>query len=671
MKKKILIISIILIFCIGLGSYFIFKDKSNSLNQYEKEWITDSANKVINVHVVNDENIFGNNGKGLFYTFIKDFEGKYNLSLNNITYKSDEVVSGALFGVSNNLPDGSLEFYKDHYVDISKELEIIPSYKNLDNKTVGILNSNLTYLTKYFSNLNITSKIYNTKEELINALDNNEVSSIVVPRIEYLNIILEKNYYINYHFSDIPYYYYMNDIEDSRLKSVMKKFFVKWQKEKMNENMATEERNEFIKDLKIEDKDLVDMQSRNINYGLVNNSPYEILLSGNVGGIVTDYLKAFSKFSNIDIVYSKYKNIKKLNKKINSNDVSLFMNYYNNNSNVKYIPLNINLGYQVFVYENSDIVISSLDSLKNKNVYVEENTLLYNELSKSNILNIKTYNREKDWKKIIKKKDSIIIIDENLGNYHSKGDLRKFKKIYENNTNINYSLGSLNSDNFNRLLSKYINYLDNNTIKELGFYHNKETEKEGNVISTLAEYSFYLILVIGLILLLIFHNSKKVRIAKKIKKDDKLKYIDQLTSLKNRNYLNENIESWNKNTIYPQCVIMLDLNKLQEINDTLGYEEGDKQIQGVANILIRNQLDNTDIIRTDGTEFMIYAIGYNQKQITSYIHKLNKEFKNLPYEYGIFVGYSMILDDLKDISDAINECVEDIKSQKNEQKEEK
>ena len=670
MKKKILIISIILICGLGIGSYFIFRD-NNSLNQYEKEWLTQATNKVTNIHVINDENIFGMNGKGLFYTFIEDFQEKYNIKLNNITFKNDEVVSGALFGVSNNLPDGALEFYKDHYVYLAKEREIISSYNELNNRTVGILNSNETYLSKYFKNFNITTKTYNSKDELIKALDNGEVSSLVVPRIEYLDLILEKNYNINYHFSDINYYYYMNDVEDSRLKSVMKKYFNKWHKEKMNNYMAIEERNEFLEDLKIEEKDLVDMQSRDVSYGLVNNSPYEVLLSGKVGGIVTDYLKKFSEFAKIDIKYSKYKNYKKLNKKINSNDISLYMNYYNNSSNVNNIPLNINLGYQVFVYENSDLVISSLDSLKGKDVYVEENTLLYSELSKKNNLNIKTYNREKDWNKITKKKDSIIIIDENLGNYHSKGDLRKFKKIYENKMELNYSLGSLNSDNFNRLLSKYINYLDNNTIKETGFYHNKETEKEGNVISTLAEYSFYLILVIGLILLLILHNSKKVRIAKKIKKDDKLKYIDQLTSLKNRNYLNENIDSWNKNTIYPQCVIMLDLNRLQEINDTLGYEEGDKQIQGVANVLIRNQLDNTDIIRTDGTEFMIYTVGYNQKQITSYIHKLNKEFKNLPYEYGIYIGYSMILDDLKDISDAINECVEDIKSQKNEQKEEK
>ena len=669
MKKKIgIIISVIVIVSIGVGCFLFFKD-DNRLTSAEREWLNESTKKVQNIHIVNDENLFGKNGKGLFYRFVDDFEEKYRITLNNITYKSDETVSGALFGVSNVMPEGSLEFYKDHYVYVGKDRKVIRDINDLDLSRMGVLSSNNTYLSKYFKNINC--KTYSSKDELLSALDNGEVLGIMVPRIEYLDVILEKNYVINYHLSDVPYYYYMSDIESSSLKSVMKKFFLKWKKDKLNEYMALEENGEFTKDLKIEEKDLVDMQSRDVSYGLVNNSPYEVLLSGQVGGIVTDYLKAFSNFSGIDIAYSRYSNFKKLSKKINSNDVSLYMNYYDISSNSNAIPTNINIDYQVFVYEDSDLVINSLDSLKDKTVYVEENTILLSLLSKNSNLNIKTYNREKEWKKITKKKDSIIIIDASLGDYHSKGDLRKFKKIYEEKSDSTYSLGSLNNDNFNKLLTNYINYLDNNTIKQTGFYHNKLTEKQGNVVSTIAQYSFYFIVVIGIILLLIFHNTKKVRIAKKIKKDDKLKYIDQLTSLKNRNYLNENIEAWNKNTIYPQCVIMLDLNRLQEINDTLGYEEGDKQIQGVANILIRSQLDNTDIIRTDGTEFMIYTVGYNQKQITSYIHKLNKEFKNLPYEYGIYIAYSMILDDLKDISDAINECVEDIKNQKNVQKEDK
>ena|SRR5699024_10915944 len=150
-----------------------------------------------------------------------------------------------------------------------------------------------------------------------------------------------------------------------------------------------------------------------------------------------------------------------------------------------------------------------------------------------------------------------------------------------------------------------------------------------------------------------------------------MKFIDQLTSLKNRNYLNENIATWNNNTIYPQTIIVVDLNKIQEINDLNGYNEGDKQIKACANVLIKTQLDNSEIMRTDGNEFVIYLVGYNQKQITNYIHKLNKEIKKLPYDFGAEFGYSVIDDDIKTIEDAMNEAVEDMKKQKGAIKNEK
>ena len=36
--------------------------------------------------------------------------------------------------------------------------------------------------------------------------------------------------------------------------------------------------------------------------------------------------------------------------------------------------------------------------------------------------------------------------------------------------------------------------------------------------------------------------------------------------------------------------------------------------------------------------------------------KLVREFKNLPYEYGAAFGFSMIVDDLKLIDDAVSEA---------------
>ena len=80
-------------------------------------------------------------------------------------------------------------------------------------------------------------------------------------------------------------------------------------------------------------------------------------------------------------------------------------------------------------------------------------------------------------------------------------------------------------------------------------------------------------------------------------------------------------------------------------------------------------------MRTDGNEFMIYLVGYQEKQVINYLKKLVKEFNELPYEYGAAFGFSMIVDDLKLIDDAINEATiqmrenKEIEAEANEEKE--
>ncbi|MDE5889223.1 MAG: diguanylate cyclase, partial [Bacilli bacterium] len=216
---------------------------------------------------------------------------------------------------------------------------------------------------------------------------------------------------------------------------------------------------------------------------------------------------------------------------------------------------------------------------------------------------------------------------------------------------------------------KYIQTLDPTDIKLKGIYNHTATMRSGTILGKIAKYSLIVIALFIIILYLVYRSTKRIKIVKKIKKEDKLKYIDQLTSLKNRNYLNENIANWNKNTIYPQATIIIDLNQVRNINDTMGYEQGDAQIKAAANVLIKTQLDNTDIMRTDGNEYLIYLVGYQEKQVVSYIRKLYKEFKNLPYEHGAAIGYSMITNEMKTIEDAINESVEDMRNKKEEAEE--
>ena len=109
-----------------------------------------------------------------------------------------------------------------------------------------------------------------------------------------------------------------------------------------------------------------------------------------------------------------------------------------------------------------------------------------------------------------------------------------------------------------------------------------------------------------------------------------------------------------------------DLNGLKVINDNYGHSEGDNVIKEAANILIKTQIENTEIIRTDGNEFLIYTVGYDEKQIIAYIKKLNRELKTIAHGFGAAVGYSIINDAIKTIDDAVNEATIDMRNNKQE-----
>ena len=59
-------------------------------------------------------------------------------------------------------------------------------------------------------------------------------------------------------------------------------------------------------------------------------------------------------------------------------------------------------------------------------------------------------------------------------------------------------------------------------------------------------------------------------------------------------------------------------------------------------------------------------VEYDEKQVITYIKKLNREFKNLKYGFGAAIGYSMIVDGTKTVDDAVNEATADMRNIKEE-----
>ena len=80
----ILFVGIIIVAVASLVVVNILNDE-NKLTVEENKWINNNLSTVLNVNVINDLDIFGKSGAGVFYDFLNDLGKEYNLKINPIT----------------------------------------------------------------------------------------------------------------------------------------------------------------------------------------------------------------------------------------------------------------------------------------------------------------------------------------------------------------------------------------------------------------------------------------------------------------------------------------------------------------------------------------------------------------------------------------------------------
>ena len=98
-------------------------------------------------------------------------------------------------------------------------------------------------------------------------------------------------------------------------------------------------------------------------------------------------------------------------------------------------------------------------------------------------------------------------------------------------------------------------------------------------------------------------------------------FIDQLTNIYNRKYLNKIIEKYiNKK----MCIILTDIDFFKKVNDTYGHPKGDEILNSFAEILKKYLRKDDVIIRMGGEEFLIILKNNSTEELKTIAEKLRK-----------------------------------------------
>ncbi len=685
MKKKkniiILILIVIILILISVISVFIYKRISDEskLNLNENKWLESNKYNVIDIALINDIPVLNYNGDGLVYEYLNYLTDNLSLKFNIIPYKSYENIDYKYkMLIVDKVGKNDIELLKDNLVLLTNSDLEYENVSQITNLRIGVLKGEKETLEKYLDGQNITFIEYDTTELLKNALSEskNKVKENVMPDIDGIIIlrnlitkeIIENNYKISFKFNNLNKYFVLRLNGDNELNNILIKKYDLWKENNFDKAYSDSFLKYYFDVKKISDAGQKELKSKSYQYGFIDYGIYNNLQKNKISGLNSLVLKDFNKKFGVSITYTKYNSLNKLIKDFGSKKVDFMFNMANMNDIGSFNTVGVFKKDFIIISDiNNKYPITDINSLKTQKVLTIKYSMIEQYLI-NNGIKVESYNNLKELTKDFGKND-IVFLD--LANYdYYKSSVFMDSKInyvpYNLGGKYNYIINNTQENKiFEELFDFYLNYtsiddLINTNYDSIAYEHFDVT------------YLLLILIIVLLIYVIIDFSShlkvmiKKSRENKKIHltKEEKLKYIDQLTSLKNRAYLNSKIEIWDQSEVYPQAIVIIDLNNISYINDNYGREEGDKVITEAANILILEQLKNSEIIRTDGNEFLIYLVGYNEKQIVSYLRKLNKQFKGLSHGFGAASGYSIITDAIKTIDDAVNEATISMKEQK-------
>ena len=127
----------------------------------------------------------------------------------------------------------------------------------------------------------------------------------------------------------------------------------------------------------------------------------------------------------------------------------------------------------------------------------------------------------------------------------------------------------------------------------------------------------------------------------------RLEYLekhDYLTGLANMDAFDAQFAHISKYNMYPQALVIANIDHLKEINDTLGYRAGNTLIKNVAHVIGECFYDADLIARIGGGEYCVFFSGIDEAEVAMKIKEagmmLHKMYLNL-IKTEVSFGYSV------------------------------
>lgn len=199
----------------------------------------------------------------------------------------------------------------------------------------------------------------------------------------------------------------------------------------------------------------------------------------------------------------------------------------------------------------------------------------------------------------------------------------------------------------------------------------KKYEKQYGKISFFPLYLMAVPVVLGCALQMMFYGVSLIWVSIAVgltsiymSLQNEFSYLDTLTNLYNRAYLDYKMESMLKEKNPKVGAIMIDVDFFKSINDTFGHSTGDEALVDVARVIVFSKPDKAIATRFAGDEFILLVNNTNDNEMKKIIESIRDELKyfneteNRPYKLSLSLGYTLFDPD-RDTTDTFFKRMDD------------